>query len=142
MERGIFENSRIRERDERRNQSRVSDKRNIRQIPSRRIVENETKDREQVKFLWLYNTRPFITVSATTGYIAVSTKAFSLDGNLAEISPNVNMYVTSSIRSFLKVLCSNAKCLRRPFNVEIKYFHRGAITPIDHIGERSQIVKN
>lgn len=122
----IFENCRT--RDERQNHSRVSDKKNIRRIPSRRIVEKETKGREQVKFLRLYNTGPFITVSATTGYIVASAEAFSLDGISAEISSNVNMYAPSSIYSVLKVLCFIAQCLRRPFNDEIKYFHRAPIT--------------
>lgn len=94
------------------------------------------QNREQVKFLQLYNTEPFITVSATVGYIAASTKAFSFDGNSAEISSNVNMYAPFSIHSFLKVLCSTTKCLRRSFNVEVKYFHRSTITFTGHTTER------
>lgn len=118
------------------NQFRVFDKRNIRRIPSRGIVEKRTQNREQVKFLQLYNTEPFITVSATAEYIAASTKAFSFDGNPAEISSNVNMYAPFSIHSFLKVLCSTTKCLRRSFNVEVKYFHRSTITFTGHTTER------
>lgn len=83
--------------------SRISDKRNIHRIPSRGIAEKGTQDREQVKFLRLYNTGPFITVSATMGYTVAFTKAFSFDGNPAEISSNVNMYAPFSTHSFLNV---------------------------------------
>lgn len=88
-----------------------------------------------MKFL-LYNTGPFITVGATARYIAASTEAFSFDGNPAEISSNVNMYASLSIHSFLKVLCSLTKCLRRPFNVKIKYFHHSTVTFTGHTAEQ------
>lgn len=88
-----------------------------------------------MKFLF-YNTEPFITVSATAGYIAASTKAFSFDGYPVEISSNVNMYASFSIHSFLKALCSLTRCLRRPFNVKVKYFHRNTVTFTGHAIER------
>lgn len=98
-------------------------------------MEKETKGAraraEQVKFLRLYNTRPFITVSTTAGYIAASTKAFSFDGDPAEISSNVNMYAPFSIYSFLKVLYHAVKRLHRPFNVGFKYFYRLIIITAD-----------
>lgn len=90
----IFENPRCTsERDERQNQSPVSDKRNIRRISSRGIAEKETEDGASeispaLQYRTIHNCQRDGRI-----YRRVHTKAFSFDGNPAEISSNVNMYV-------------------------------------------------